>query len=111
MRVTVVFDKDLGARAEPRVGDAFWLIESTSNRGLAERLWGNGAADPNSAVFKDGGSPSDDAVSLLDTIDLHHPEWTEIEFVGAPLTESSRRSFVADGMSVVETEWGFLLTR
>ena len=113
MRVTVVLDRAYGGRADHPLEPAFWLVESPENRKLAEQLWSEGTCDPNSAVFKADGyaSVGDAAVSTFFNVAEHHPSWTEIEFIGAPLDEAVRGERAAEGAEVVATTAGFLVKR
>lgn len=88
MRITVVLDKAFGAAEQPNVGDAFWLIGSSANQALADRLRNEGWVEPNSAIF-DGDryeSRAAAAVATFYNVLDHHPSWTEIEFIGVPLS-------------------------
>src|SRR4051812_7497561 len=77
-----------GASADADLGDAFWLVDSESNRHLAQKAFSAGATSPNSAVFRRGAdTPLDEEVfTRFEDADLHHPNWTEIAFFGAFLT-------------------------
>lgn len=94
MRVVISFDPDYGGRTPADLGDAFWLIESLANRRLAQSAWASGQSDPNSAVFKASYGPgdADSAMDIFECIDLHHPDWTEIDFDAVTdVAELSRR--------------------
>jgi hypothetical protein len=113
MRVTVVFDRDFGAQEQPDLGDAFWLIESPRNRALATRLWAAGATDPNSAVFRapDAALLDDDALARFEDVDLHHPNWTAITFVGIPLTKELQNQFASYELSATPGDNSFVVGR
>jgi hypothetical protein len=113
MKVTVVFDPDYGAQEQSDLGNAYWLVESEANRALATRVWASGAADPNSAIFKtnQAASREDEAISKFEDVDLHHPAWTEIEFVGVSLTWKLERDLSERSLAVIPTQAGFLISR
>ena len=113
MRVIVAFDRDFGAREQPDLGDAFWLIESPDNRALAQRCWAAGTTDPNSAVFQshEVSPQDDDALERFEDVDLHHPNWTAITFVGIPLTKELRGHFEGCGLTAKPDPEGFVLER
>jgi hypothetical protein len=113
MKVTIVFDPDYGMRADVDVGDAFWLVESSQNRALATRLQAAGAADPNSAVFRAQGGPpqDDDVLDRLDDVDVHHPNWTTVRFVGVRPRSELRSERVSRGLSVWAEHDAFVVER
>jgi hypothetical protein len=113
MKVTIVFDPDYGMRADVDVGDAFWLVESPQNRALAARLQASGAADPNSAVFReqDGPPQDDDVLDRLDDVDVHHPNWTTARFVGVRLSSELRCELLSRGLSVSAERDAFVVER
>jgi len=96
--VFVVVDKEYGERLRelaPR--GAVWIIDTPQNRAAAQKLW----AAPQNASQLDGvttfkseaTSPEKAFLNALDTVDLHHgshssaPPYTELEVIGALLTE------------------------
>jgi len=111
MKVVVVFDVDYGGRGDADLGDAFWLIESPPNRTLATRVWAAGATDPNSAVFKANSPTEDQALERFEDVELHHPGWTEIAFVGVPLTRDLDHRFRERLLIVASNSAGFLVRR
>ena len=112
MKVMLVFDEACGEREEHHLGDAFWLVESTSNRTLAERAWKASPTDANSAVFK-GGSPvaTEDVHGKVHNIDLHHPDWAEIVLVSFDEAEPLTSKLEAEGLSVRPIAAGLSITR
>jgi hypothetical protein len=113
MKVILVFDPRYGARDEPDLRGTFWLIESPENRALARRAWAAKDSDPNSAVFKPeaGVSLADQVLARFADIKLHHPHWTEIAVVAAPLTADIDQSLSSDGHRLVAQPWGFSVLR
>lgn len=77
MKVTVVLDPAFEAEAFRTLPLAVWLIDSVSNRQLAQRLSRRNWHDPNSAVFRADpmSSPVDIARSIFPTVCEHHPRW------------------------------------
>ena len=91
MKAVLVFDTSHGAGPQANLGEAFWLVESPSNRALALSAWQSGPTGANSAVFD---PPLDalaweDVVGRMQDIELHHPEWSVIEMIGVGPTPSS----------------------
>jgi len=111
MKVTVVFDPDFGGRPANDLGEAFWLMQSPSNRKLAEKLWRQGGYDSNSAVF-DGDASEDSVIQTLLNVTLHHPDWTVIDVCGAAWTDEISAAIPeVAGCSVTPTLAGFAITR
>lgn len=113
MKVVVVFDPLYGERSDADLGDAFWLIESPCNRALALRAWEAGKTDSNSAVFDPMPhlTLEDEALDRLGDVDLHHPDWNEMAFVGVPLSVDLRRKLAEQGFDVEPSQSGFALRR
>lgn len=113
MRVIVSFDPDYGDKAPADLGDAFWLIESLANRRLAQSAWASGQSDPNSAVFKASYGPgdADSAMDIFECIDLHHPDWTEIDFDAVTEVVELSRRLAERGFSVRPSGDRLSLTR
>ncbi|ALL15054.1 hypothetical protein [Caulobacter henricii] len=95
------------------MGDAFWLVESPANRGLAEAAWRAKATDPNSALFKSGVGDIDnsDVLAMFETVELHHPDWSRIDWVGVKLSKDLNQAFREDGFVTAEIGHGFSITR
>jgi hypothetical protein len=113
MKVLISFDENYGGSDQADLGDAFWLVESAANRAAAENAWSQGSTDANSAVFRlDPDSSSDEqALNRFDDVELHHPDWTEMVFVGISLTQTLRREFSNRGLSISEANGGFVARR
>jgi hypothetical protein len=109
MKVTVVLDRGFGAASHPVVAPAFWLIASPENRALAGRLHREQSCDPNSAVFSGGyASAGEAAIAIFPTVVEHHPEWTEMEFIGARLDAEVSKAFAEEGVGLTPTARGFV---
>ena len=113
MQVTIIFDPEFGTRSDADVGDAFWMVDSTGNRALADRLWASRSTDHNSAVFRvQGDEPDDDdALERFADVQLHHPTWTTVRFVGVSLSDELRDSFLNCGLSVTPEPSGYVVRR
>lgn len=105
MKVVVVFDPSYGDHDDADLGDAFWLVQSPCNRALASRAWEAGTTNSNSAVFDPmpHATPDDEVLERIGDVDLHHPDWTEMAFVGAPLSPKLLRKLVDQGFEVEPT--------
>lgn len=109
----MAFDPEYGAQEGPDLGDAFWLVASPANSALAQRAWRAGTTDPNSAIFRAGDlPPADEQITdRLDDVALHHPDWKEIEVIGAPLTRALGDRLITSGLEASATALGFKLRR
>jgi hypothetical protein len=112
VRVTVVFDGALPGGAARDLGDAVWLVDSASNRKLFAELKSRAGFHSNSAIFTDQGAPSGEQVlDLIATVTDHHPDWTEIDVLAAPLTDYLAGEFERDAYVVQKSGNGFSLKR
>lgn len=112
MRVTVAFN-DLTAEEASDFGDAFWLADSASNRKLAEAAWASGNHGANSAVFQSPTDPAQpaDVIERLNEIDLHHPNWREIEVSGVAWTPELAELLVGRGITMARNRSGIVFRR
>jgi hypothetical protein len=97
-KVFVVVDRNFGGRlaALPQ-GVPVWIVDTPTNKPVAQLLWrdrnGNHLTGITTFDDSDSSSPEDLLVGHLGTIDLHHgsysadPPYTQLEVLGAPLTE------------------------
>jgi hypothetical protein len=113
MKVSAILDPQFVMSEVSDLGGAFWMVESPSNRMIAQGLWSAGGFDPNSAVFKSNLDTGCEAVvlSVFENIDLHHPDWTEIEFTGAELSQTLKDHFADEGFETRSSKTGFCLHR
>ncbi|KQS55149.1 hypothetical protein ASG17_03375 [Brevundimonas sp. Leaf363] len=109
MHVVVAFSPNYGTADAPELGNAFWLVESPANRAIAEQKWKAKSTDPNSAILKSGDAP--DVEGMFATVDLHHPNWSRVDFIGASLTNGLEYLFRDAGFQIAELPSGFALTR
>lgn len=94
-KVVVVLDGGYGQRLRQReINVPVWIVDTPTNRAVAEQLW---AEEPQQTHFTgvttfkaSAPSPEETLLDQIDTIDLHHPSFTDLEVVGVPLTERIR---------------------
>jgi len=110
MHVVVAFSPDYGSTSAPELGDAFWLVESPANRAVAQQRWQAKSTDPNSAIFQ-AGAGSADIEGMFETVDVHHPNWSRIDFMDASLTGALERQFLSEGFQISDLPSGFTLIR
>ncbi|WP_156136801.1 MULTISPECIES: hypothetical protein [unclassified Caulobacter] len=113
MRILTIFEAAYGSRENPNLGDAAWLVESPENRSLATRVWAEAGSGPEVTLFNAPlDEPGDeDALALFEDVDLHHPSWTEIGFVGVRLTEELAQVMLSLGATTAVTDAGFIARR
>jgi hypothetical protein len=111
-RVRVVVDASFGERlATLPAHDPVWIIDSPSNTPVAHRLWKERPAANHLTgitTFKprSASSPEDELLAQLNTIDLHHgqysanPPYSIIEVIGCPPSERVRAAFAEFGFGV-----------
>ncbi len=113
MRVLAIFESSYGNLENPDLGDAAWLVESPENRSLAKHAWAGAGSGSEVTLFSaTPDEPGDtDTMARFDDIDLHHPAWTEIGFVGVRLTETLEHKLLALGVAISSSEAGFVARR
>ena len=122
-QVRVVLDRTFGRRLEHLpAGEPVWVIESADNTAAARRLWAQRPGVNHLqgiTTFHDcGGSPEEELMEVIDTIDLHHgvysanPPFSEVEVIGAGLSPAVEQAFRRLGLSHFRpTPDGFLSSR
>jgi hypothetical protein len=113
MRILTILESGYGRREHPDLGDAAWLVESPENRSLATRVWAEAGSHPDVTLFNAPlDEPGDEHLwARFEDIDLHHPSWIEIVFVGVRLTEAFERDMLSLGATVAVTDVGFVVRR
>ena len=113
-KVYLVVDRKLGGRIAALAESCHvWAVASPVNTPAIQTVWEAAPATPNDDPMGPGVTSfrADDqtesaesiCVRLAEEIDIHHgegmhePPWTEIEVVGAALTEDIRAAFAAIG--------------
>lgn len=123
-KVIVVVDREFGERLEtlPR-GIPIWIVDTSTSKPVARRLWrelpkGDHLTGITTFVASESARPEEIALSILDTVDLHHgphsanPPYTMIEILGANLNDELRTELKEYGFSSFETlPEGFRATR
>ena len=122
-RVRVVVDRDFGERlAGLPPGEPVWIVRSDANTPVAHRLWAERPGHTHLTgvvTFRDGpGAPEELLLTMLDTIDLHHGEYStatpylEFEAFGTGLSPAIEAALGGLGFDTFdETPAGFLATR
>jgi hypothetical protein len=123
-KVCVVVDREFGEQlAALAQGIPVWIVDTPTNKTVAKRLWkerphDNALTGITTFDFSASDSPEEIAVSMLDTIDLHHgrhsadPPYTVIEVFGAVLNENVRTELSEYGFNeFYPTSTGFRATR
>ncbi|MBB6251722.1 hypothetical protein [Nitrospirillum iridis] len=113
--VVLAFAPDFGERLSEFAGlHPVWLCQSPANREAAERLWAKDGHAHQVTVFTraDMTSPENAFISLLDTIDQHHPAWRRLSVFGCQATPAVRDA-LADygGGTFEEIAGGFIVDR
>ena len=86
MRVVIVADKTAPITLQ---GGPIWVRKSPEHQAAAEALWASGGLAPDQVTIfsADDDASSDEACAdILDTVELHHPNWTELEIAGVQFT-------------------------
>lgn len=123
-RVLVVLNREYGARlADLAQTGPVWIVDTPPNRGVAESIW---AAAPGRShlggvttfKFAPESSDQDILISQLNTIDLHHgeyssdPPYTILEIIGTHLTSRLKAELSEFGFhEFEETSDGFRALR
>jgi hypothetical protein len=123
-KVSVVVDPEFGEQlAVLAQGVPVWIVDSPTNKAVAKRLWkerphDNSLTGITTFDFSASDAPGEIAVSMLDTIELHHgrhsadPAYTVIEVFGATLTENVKIGLSEYGFNkFYPTSTGFRATR
>ncbi|MEA1651826.1 hypothetical protein UAJ10_22780 [Nitrospirillum sp. BR 11164] len=103
--VVLAFDPDFGERLSEIAGlHPVWVCQSPANSEAAEQLWAKGDQAHQVTVFTraDMTSPENAFVSLLDTIDQHHPAWRRLSVFGCQVTPAVREALADYGGSTFE---------
>ena len=119
-RVIVVVDRAFGERLESIArGIPVWIIDSPTNRAFVEKLWREYPEPSHLKGITIFNSPEDASaerslLGQLDTIDLHHgaysadPPYSELEVIGAVLTEAIQTALEQTGFKEIRpTDSGF----
>ena len=109
--VVVVLDPLCGDRLADLVkGDPVWVVDSTINRPVVERLWSQSGQSISLTAFDwaEDEQPSATLMRMLDMINLHHPHCVGYRIYGASLTNDVREELARMGYPhQVSTHYGF----
>src|SRR5262249_14099158 len=105
MRICIILEANFGADLERLDKSApIWIVQSCSNDAVVEDLWRSKTG--NITSFR-----NESFDQLIDTVDQHHPGWTELDVYGlcaadgeAPLAAYGPGTFTPRG-------YGFLFLR
>ncbi|MEC4589489.1 hypothetical protein VPG91_00675 [Nitrospirillum amazonense] len=103
--VVLAFDPDFGGRlSEFAALHPVWVCQSPANREAAERLWAKDGHAHQVTVFTRANmtSPENAFISLMDTIDQHHPMWRRLSVFGCQATPAVREALADYGGSTFE---------
>jgi hypothetical protein len=95
-KLYVIVERSFGERlATLPEGIPVWIVDTPKNKPVAQRLWkARQHHDHFTGIttFNDNSSSSPETIliSNLDTIELHHPRYTQLEVLGTPLTDEIR---------------------
>jgi len=122
-QVTVVVDPEFGSRLRDIPScEPSWVVDSVTNHPVIQEIWRERKAEypcgMTSFKFDSKESPEGWLISELDTIDLHHGEysqetpWTVLNVIGAKWTDSIGRALSRLGFRRdQETSEGFTAIR
>jgi hypothetical protein len=120
-KVYLVVDPRFGERLTSLpCGKPVWIVDSPVNTPVIRRLWSERPAGSHltgitSFVGSGSGIPDEDVIGQLDTIDLHHceysadPPYAEIEVIGAAPSDDAVQRLEELGFRLgATTEGGFI---
>jgi hypothetical protein len=114
--VGVVVDPEFGQKLrEVTARGHVWVVESAANRPIVDGIWAalpKGGLSPVTifdAVPAD--APADTVLRMLDTIELHHPQCTRLEFYGVAVSVPIKQSLADLGFRAIEQNAGGFLAR
>jgi hypothetical protein len=91
-----------------------WIVESSENKSSAIKIWArkSGAPSTDLTTFKvqDVTQRQENCLDIINVIELHHPEMSELLLIGLEATENLRQGFLNMGY-LVENGNGILLAR
>lgn len=113
--VAIILDRNFGERlAKLAEAQPVWAWDSPVNREVAQGLWDAGLVSGEVTIFTaaKARSPEDAFIDILDTIDLHHPKWSQLLVIGGEPTDAMKVALAEYGTgSVNETPAGFIFER
>lgn len=114
--VGVVVDPEFGHRLrEVTARGHVWIVESAANRPVVDAVW---AAAPKGGLSPvtifdavPAEAPADTVVRMIETIELHHPQCTLLEFYGVAASNPVRLQLAELGFGAIEENVGGFLAR
>ncbi|QGM45137.1 hypothetical protein [Methylocystis heyeri] len=91
-----------------------WLCDSAINRHVVQRLWAGKTLPPDHLTIfvATGASREECFLSILETVDQHHPSWKQLLAIGAPVASAIASRLAEYGAGVLnETADGFIFDR
>ena len=111
-RVSIALDPMFGRKAEAvALGGPIWMIKSEENSLVAQELWASGRFGITEVTGVTVFEPQE-LSWLLPDVDLHHPDWRELEFYGVEPSPELRAILTQFGDGEIRiTEHGFIFSR
>ncbi len=123
-KVALVFDPNLGDKLEPLASHSHvWIIDTPHNQAIAKKYWQTHPLHKRETgvttfKFSDSQTTEELCLSMLDTVDLHHGEYSSnppnsiLEIVGLPRSKEIQAALEELGFKVFEpTPDGFRASR
>jgi hypothetical protein len=113
MKVAVVVEPSYDELASLVSKMPVWIVESNENKSSATTLWTlKSEAHTDLTTFKvqDVSQRQENCINIVDVIELHHPEMSELLVIGLDDTESVRQRFLSLGYAL-ENEKDTLIAR
>lgn len=99
-KVAIVLDRSFGGKlTELARSQPVWLWDSMANRAAAQNVWDAGVPSDHVTVFTaaNSGSAEEAFLYILDTVDQHHPAWSQLLVIGAEFTASIKTELAEYG--------------
>jgi hypothetical protein len=111
--VRVIVDSAFGERLAALSQDSpIWIVQSAVNTPVVQRLWQEKVGEITSFVESNEGDAESDLIEILGTVDLHHPDYTNIEVIGCLPSEPICTELEALGLQIISSNHeGFLAAK
>jgi hypothetical protein len=114
-KVAIVLDPSFGEKlTELAKAQPVWAWDSPANRTTAQRLWDDSPSLGQVTIFSAAKATSAEEafVYILDTVDQHHPAWSQLLVIGFEQTAAVKIALAEYGHgSIKETTTGFVFER
>jgi len=105
MRVRIILDPTFGAQLEQLHDSApIWIVQSAANDPVIAKLWKSKAGNITSFRPQEFGQ-------LIDTVDQHHPGWSELHVFGLNAHDGARALAEYGNGMITPSEQGFQFRR